>query len=113
MHSNWLRQYSTMVEEGTWAWLEIKETQLILGGLPNEVVASVFANRQMYLVLANYGEKDVTIETAENFVATQKQEERVGTRWKLRPRSLLILKRQPVTSGVHAQGSHNPGDQMA
>jgi len=113
VHSNWLRQYSTMVEEGTWAWLEIKETQLILGGLPNEVVASVFANRQMYLVLANYGEKDVTIETAENFVATQKQEERVGTRWKLRPRSLLILKRQPVTSGVHAQGSHNPGDQMA
>jgi hypothetical protein len=107
VHSNWLRQYSAMVEKGTWAWLEIKETRLIRGRLPNDVVASVFANRRMYLVLANYGEKDTTIETADNFLATQKQEERVGTKWKLGPRSLLILKRQTVIYGGHTQGSEN------
>lgn len=70
--------------------MEIKETHLVRGSLPNDVVASVFANRRLYLVLANYGEKDVAVETAQGFAATQEQEERVGTKWELGPRSLLI-----------------------
>jgi hypothetical protein len=95
VHGKWLRQYANMVEEGTWAWIEIKETQLIRGRLPNDVTASVFANRQLYLVLANYGEKSVAVETAQRFAATLK-EEFGGTRWELGPRSLLILKRIPT-----------------
>jgi hypothetical protein len=92
VHAKWLRQYAPMVEEGTWVWLEIKETSLVRGGLPNEVVASAFANWQMYLVLANYGKRDVTIETAQSFVSTEGKD-RTRTRWELGPRSLLILKR--------------------
>ena len=99
VHAKWLGRYATMVEEGTWAWMEIKETPLVRGRLPNDVVASVFANREMYLVLANYGEKEVAIETAQKFAATREQEECVGKRWELGRRSLLILKRQPPASG--------------
>jgi hypothetical protein len=79
-----------MVEEGTWAWLEIAETRLIHGRLPDEVVASVFANRRLYLVLANYSEKNVTIETAQRFARATGQEN-AGTKWELQPRTLLIL----------------------
>lgn len=99
-HAKWLRQYTPMVEEGTWAWLEIRQTQLIRDRLPSNTVMSVFANRHMYLVFANYGEKEAAIETAENFVAAHEQEERLGTKWKLGPRSLLILKRPVAGSGV-------------
>jgi hypothetical protein len=90
VHSEWLKQYAPMVEEGTWAWLEIAETRLIHGRLPDEVVASVFANRRLYLVLANYSEKNVTIETAQSFTRATGQEN-AGTKWELQPRTLLIL----------------------
>lgn len=96
-HAKWLRPYANMVEEGTWAWIEIKETALIRGRVPNEVTASVFANRQLYLVLANYGERTVAIETAQPFADTLR-EEVSGTRWELRPRSLLILRRHTSNS---------------
>ena len=92
MHAKWLRQYAPLVEEGTWAWLEIKEMAFVRGGrLPSDVVASAFANRQMYLVLANYGGRSVVIETAQDFETIE--EPRVGTRWELGARSLLILNR--------------------
>lgn len=91
-HAKWLRQYAPMVEAGTWAWVEITESPFVRGRLPNEVVASVFANRQLYLVLANYGNKDVTIETTQTFAAAH-EEDRTGTRWTLGSRSLLILKK--------------------
>ena len=105
VHSKWLRQYSPMVEQGTWAWLEVKQTSLIRGRLPNEVVVSVFANRQLYVVVANYSRKNMTIETADNFVATEEMEECCGTRWHLGPRSLLILKRQTANLGDRAQAA--------
>jgi hypothetical protein len=93
VHAKWLGQYAPMVEEGTWAWMEVEDSSFIRGRLPKEVVASVFANRQLYLVAANYGNKGIIIDTADTFVATEKQEQRVGTKWQLGPRSLLILKR--------------------
>lgn len=91
-HAKWLKQYAPMVEEGTWAWLEVRDTELLRGQLPSEVVASVFATRELYLVLANYGEKRVVIETRERFVGPG--EGGAGTRWELGGRSLTILKRQ-------------------
>ena len=53
-HARWLKQYLPLVEDGTWAWLEIGESELFAEPLPKETVASVFANRELYLVLANY-----------------------------------------------------------
>jgi hypothetical protein len=97
VHAKWLRQYAPMVEEGTWVWIEIKETALVRGRLPSDVVASAFANRQMYLVLANYGKEPAVVETAHAFATTQEQEESVGTRWKVGPGSLLILKQPRIT----------------
>ena len=44
-----------LVEEGTWAWLEIRDSSLFTRPLPAHVVASAFVNRESYLVLANYG----------------------------------------------------------
>lgn len=90
VHSEWLKQYAPMVEEGTWAWLEVKDTRLIRGQLPEGVVTSVFANRRLYLVLANYGEKKVVIETTQSFVRATRQDD-AGRKWELEPRSLLIL----------------------
>ena len=55
-HARWLKQYLPLVEEGTWAWLEIGESSLFARPLPKDVVASAFANRELYLVLANYGQ---------------------------------------------------------
>ena len=54
-HVRWLKQYQPLVEEGTWARLEISESSLFQRPLPQSVVASAFANRELYLVLANYG----------------------------------------------------------
>jgi hypothetical protein len=94
VHAKWLRQYAPMVEEGTWAWIEIKETALLRGGLPKNVVASAFANREIYLVLANYGANPVTVETAEVFAAADERHAQAEeTRWQLEARSLLILKK--------------------
>lgn len=84
----------------------ITEPPFVHGRLPSEIVASVFANRQLYLVLANYGNKDVTIETTHSFAAVHEADE-TGTRWTLKSRSLLILKkgndmdvRMPAQSGT-------------
>jgi hypothetical protein len=93
-HAKWLRQYAPMVEEGTWAWLEVKEAKFIRGRLPSEVVASVFANREMYVALANFGEKRVAIGTSESFADTADQDGCARKNWELEPRSLLILRRK-------------------
>ncbi|HLV86996.1 MAG TPA: hypothetical protein VKV39_08480 [Candidatus Sulfotelmatobacter sp.] len=92
VHAKWLRQYAPMVEEGTWAWIEIAETAFVRGRMPNGVVASLFANRETYLVLANYGERSTVVETAQSFANTQDQSQQLGMKWELNPRSLLILK---------------------
>ena len=67
-HARWLEQYLPMTEEGTWAWLEISDSDLFVGSLPEGVVASAFANREMYLVLANYSRAPVEIQTSDAYV---------------------------------------------
>jgi hypothetical protein len=94
-HANWLRQYAPMVEEGTWAWIEIKDSQLFRRPLPQNVVASVFANREIWLVLANYGKSAAEIATVRTY-ASSKDPSRAATLWQLEGRSLLILKSLPV-----------------
>ncbi len=91
-HSDWLKQYAPMVEEGTWAWLQVADTTLIPGQLPEDVVASVFANREFYLVLANYGKNAATVNTDQVYVDCKPASTNAGKRWELGARSLKILR---------------------
>ncbi|NOX54975.1 MAG: hypothetical protein GXP27_11175, partial [Planctomycetes bacterium] len=45
-HARWLKRYLPMVEDGTWAYLEIAESDLFARPLPKGCVASAFANRE-------------------------------------------------------------------
>jgi len=92
-HARWLRQYRPMVEDGTWAWLEVRDSDLFAEPLPRDVVASVFANRRLYLVLANYGQKPVTVRATSPYDLQTPQRGRPTTQWRVDARSLLILQR--------------------
>lgn len=91
-HARWLKEYLPMVEEGTWAWLEISESDFFPRPLPENVVASAFANRDLYLVLANYGHEDLEVETSQAYSPVQGSPA-VKRQWGLKARSLQILKR--------------------
>jgi hypothetical protein len=92
-HARWLARYLPLVEEGTWAWLELADTNLLTQPLPSDVVASAFANRELYLVLANYGTKETQVETADPCVALGSPGSAIGKRWTIPARSLVILRR--------------------
>ena len=92
-HARWLKQYLPLVEDGTWAWLEIGDSDLFAGPLPKETVASAFANRDLYLVLANYGRAPTEIATADAYVPADNPTAGQAKRWTLPPRSLKILRR--------------------
>ncbi|HNV20425.1 MAG TPA: hypothetical protein PKM22_02175, partial [Candidatus Hydrogenedentes bacterium] len=92
VHARWLKQYLPLVEEGTWAWLEIGDSSLFAAPLPEGVVASAFANRAMYLVLANYGRTAASVQTAAAYVEADGPDARAGSSWELAPRSLRILR---------------------
>ena len=91
VHSRWLKRYLPMVEEGTWAWLEIGDSALFRAPLPDGVVASAFANRDFYLVLANYSRAAVDIATADAYIAEGAAA--AASAWNIPARSLLILRR--------------------
>jgi hypothetical protein len=61
--------------------------------LPQGVVASAFANRETYLVLANYGTAATEVTTSDAFVPVSKQGGDPAKTWNLSPRSLQILRR--------------------
>ena len=95
-HARWLGQYLPIVEEGTWAWLEIGESDLFAGPLPESVACSAFANRELYLVLANYGQAPASVETSGKYVPVAEPSAAGATRWDLEARSLRILRRCDV-----------------
>ena len=92
-HAGWLKQYVPMVEEGTWAWLEIGQSDLFQKPLPQEVVASAFANRELYLVLANYGKAPAEVHTSDTYLPVADPSAAPAKRWDLGARSLQILRR--------------------
>jgi hypothetical protein len=91
-HARWLKRYLPLVEEGTWAYLEIADSDLFAKPLPKDCVASVFANRELHLVLANYGQSPQQIETADAFVPTDNPAAAPAKQWQLPKRSLRILR---------------------
>ena len=98
-HARWLKQYLPMVEEGSWAWMEIKDSQLFHRPLPPNVVASVFANREVYLVLANYGHSAQEIATTQPYTSGNEPPSRATSLRQLEARSLTILKAVSSSDG--------------
>lgn len=95
VHAKWLKQYLPLAEEGTWAYLEVTDSALFPGPLPADVVASVFANLDLFLVLANYGRREVVVDTVHGYVAADaRPSTQAMKQWKLAPRSLAILARR-------------------
>jgi hypothetical protein len=81
------------VEEGTWAWLEIGESSLFPEPLRQDVVASAFANRDLFLVLANHGQTPVEVATSARYVLVADPSAAPTKHWNLERRSLQILRR--------------------
>jgi len=94
-HHRWLKIYRPLVEEGTWAWLEITRSTLFRQPLPAEVVASAFANRDLHLVLANYGREPLTVTTTARYTDLAADDAPGAGRdqWTLPARSLRLLRR--------------------
>jgi len=93
VHARWLARYMPLVEEGTWAWLEIRDSSLFAQPPPPEIVASAFANRESHLVLANYGRATVRLETVDAYVTDEAPSAAPAKAWNLPGRSILILRR--------------------
>lgn len=91
-HARWLRQYLPMVEDGTWAYLEVADSDLFTSAWPADCVASVFANRHLYLVLANYGTTAQTVTTSDPYVPADQPETAPARQWDIPARSLRILR---------------------
>lgn len=92
-HARWLKHYLPLVEDGTWAWLEIGASTLFAQPLPPGVVASAFANRELYLVLANYGRDTAQLATSDAYVSVDAAGQPPARQWTFPPRTLRILRR--------------------
>jgi hypothetical protein len=92
-HARWLALYLPMVEEGTRGYLEIADSDLFSQPVPDGVVASAFANRNLYLALANYAATDAEIMTSDPYTDTADPPATARTAWRMPPRSLRILLR--------------------
>jgi len=92
-HARWLKKYLPLVEEGSWAWLEIGDSDLFAQPLPKDTVASAFANREFHLVLANYGRAPVKVATTASYVPVGQASSAAARLWKLDARTLRILRR--------------------
>lgn len=90
-HLRWLRQYLPLVEEGTYAYLEVTDSDLFREPPPQGVVASIFANRNVYLVLANYGDTSVNVTTHGKYTSLASMENTPQKDWSLKPRTLAVL----------------------
>ena len=91
-YEKWLKRYLPLTEEGTWAWLEIADSDLFSQPLPKDVVASAFANLNLYLVLANYNRQPIKVETSDEYVKVDDSNSKPQKHWNLKGRSLVILK---------------------
>ncbi|MFA7005466.1 MAG: hypothetical protein WC429_15600 [Verrucomicrobiia bacterium] len=92
-HARWLKQYLPLVEEGTWAWLEIGDSDLFAQPPPKDVVVSAFANREFHLVLANYGKDAADVATRDAYMLVAGAGAAPQKQWRLPARSLHILRK--------------------
>ncbi|MHB8995620.1 MAG: alpha-amylase family protein [Armatimonadota bacterium] len=83
--------YQPMVQPGSRVWVEVGDNA-ITGKLPPNVTASLFVNSETYLVLANYSDQPVTMQSPWTWQDRQSGE--MGETWRVEPRKMLLLKRQ-------------------
>jgi hypothetical protein len=95
----WLDLYRPMVEEGTRAYIDVAESDFFRDRLPPGVVASAFANRQLFLVLANFGGASVRVGTRGPWSSRFPSLVSSSTSWELLPRSLAVLTRDSGLPG--------------
>lgn len=74
-------------------YLEIADSDLFAEPQPDRLVASVFANRAMYLALANFSHMEAMVKTRDLYVPHSGSDSRPASDWKVAPRSLVILRR--------------------
>ena len=63
---------------------------------PGKIVASVFANHDLYIALANYGTNAVDVSLAGHFTALDGGSDPAANAWTVGPRNLLLLKKNPA-----------------
>jgi hypothetical protein len=90
--SELLAIYRQMTQAGTRAYLEVTRTNLLNAPIPDDVVLSVFANVETYLVLANYGDQEREVTTSAEAIDTRNPSEPSHRTWTLPPKSMLILR---------------------
>ncbi len=91
-HRHWLNRYLPLVEEGSLAWIEVADGALFRTPLPSELVVSVFANRDIYIVLANYGHAPVEVNLNHASTSTSLPDDSPHADWTVNSRSLEILR---------------------
>jgi hypothetical protein len=91
-HARWLEQYLPLTEEGTWAWLDIGDSDLASRPPGKNVVLSAFANQHLYLVLANYERDAVEVATRDEYIPATDLGAVPTRRWMLPGRSLHVLR---------------------
>jgi hypothetical protein len=95
---HWLHRYLPMVEEGTRAYLEISDSSLFHRPPGRDLVATLYANRELWLVLANYGSAPADVVTREAWMRcgddAPTREPGASAAWTVPARSLLILRRR-------------------
>jgi hypothetical protein len=88
----WFNLYKPMVEEGTWVWIDINSSGLFQSSLPGNSVASLFINREVYLVIANYNNKSFDLITTDNYISLTNPGIKSQNSREIGGRSLEILK---------------------
>lgn len=83
--------YRPMVAEGTRVWIDITATTIFDQPLPEAVTASLFVNDTMYLVLANYTDSSVTLNSP--WTWQNRETGQVSQSVQLLPQALLYLQR--------------------
>ena len=90
--ARWLHHfdlYRPMVSAGSRVWIDVRETSLFAGRVPEEVTASLFVNDDVYLVLANYGESRATLASSRDW--TDRETGASGRELDLEPGTLRYL----------------------
>jgi hypothetical protein len=96
----WFNHYRLLTEEGSWVWIDICSSELFQSLIPKNCVASLFVNRKVYLVIANFNNKEVKVITTDNYVSVIKSKEQTQEQnnWVIKGRSIEIL--ELVSSAV-------------
>jgi hypothetical protein len=95
---HWLHRYQQMVEQGTRAYLEISDSSLFHRPPGRDVAATLYANHELWLVLANYGHQPAEAITREPWVRCYGEDEPAESAgpsvdWIVPARSLLVVRR--------------------